>query len=80
MFSRVCCDAVVADFLEARTGRIDLSLYSAEFLKSVVHYMYNEELPKNTDLLDLLKFADQYQMHHMRAACELKLKTAADNI
>ena len=62
-----------SDFVEARTGRIDLSRYSAEFLKEVVDYMYSEELPKNTDIVDLLKFADMYQMHHMRAACELKL-------
>ena len=66
-----------ADMTEKKKGKVEIHGFSSDVIQNMLHFMYTGLLltPQldETDLLDLLGAADQYQLELLKRACENKL-------
>ena len=65
---------------EAESSVVNLDTLSPAALRSLVHFIYAEELNDGAldDVEGLLAVADQYQMRRLMALCEEKLRESLD--
>jgi BTB/POZ domain len=54
---------------EQATGRIELKNITLKTGQDLLYYLYNNRLPDDANLMDLLPVADQYELTRLEAMC-----------
>jgi BTB/POZ domain len=54
---------------EQATGRIELKNITLKTGQDLLYYLYNNQLPDDANLMDLLPVADQYELTVLKAMC-----------
>ena len=60
---------LTANMREKATSRIELKNMTLKTGKDLLYYLYNNQLPEDADLKDLLPVADQYELPALKAIC-----------
>jgi hypothetical protein len=60
---------LTADMREKATGRIELKNMTLKTGQGLLYYLYNNQLKEDTNLMELLAVAAQYELPRLKALC-----------